>query len=199
MVIPTYPAPPPEPNPMFFEKRVNQGASGRVYPNPFTDRLSRRTGGPSVSGGHPGERVSPAHGPARARRAHLRAASTRPTAMTSSTASTSSSRRSSAPSAPGSRAASSSTGPAPPPLHLHARRLLHRGARGRQPHRLAERARADGSHQGHGGHLPAPRQGLHRDQGAALQPHAVSADLPVVGERGRPRPRRVPGLSSRPM
>jgi tetratricopeptide (TPR) repeat protein len=40
MVIPTYPAPAPEPNPMFFEKRVNQGASGRVYPNPVTDRLS---------------------------------------------------------------------------------------------------------------------------------------------------------------
>ncbi len=40
VVIPTYPAPTPEPNPMFFEKRVNQGASGRVYPNPVTDRIS---------------------------------------------------------------------------------------------------------------------------------------------------------------
>jgi tetratricopeptide (TPR) repeat protein len=40
VVIPTYPAPTPEPNPMFFEKRVNQGASGRVYPNPVTDRVS---------------------------------------------------------------------------------------------------------------------------------------------------------------
>ena len=40
VVIPTYPAPPPDLNPMFFEKRVNQGASGRVYPNPFTDRAN---------------------------------------------------------------------------------------------------------------------------------------------------------------
>ena len=40
VVIPTYPAPPPDPNPMFFEKRVNQGASGRVYPNPFTDHVN---------------------------------------------------------------------------------------------------------------------------------------------------------------
>ncbi len=40
IVIPTYPAPPPDPNPMFFENRVNQGASGRVYPNPFTDRVN---------------------------------------------------------------------------------------------------------------------------------------------------------------
>ncbi|MCL5997344.1 MAG: DUF5107 domain-containing protein, partial [Chloroflexi bacterium] len=40
IVIPTYPAPAPDPNPMFLENRVNQGASGRVYPNPFTDHVS---------------------------------------------------------------------------------------------------------------------------------------------------------------
>jgi tetratricopeptide (TPR) repeat protein len=38
--IPTYPVPPPDPNPMFLEKRVYQGSSGKVYPNPFTDRVS---------------------------------------------------------------------------------------------------------------------------------------------------------------
>lgn len=43
VVIPTYPPPAPDPNPMFFEKRVNQGASGRVYPNPFTDRVNHET------------------------------------------------------------------------------------------------------------------------------------------------------------
>lgn len=43
VIIPTYPAPPPDPNPMFFEKRVNQGASGRVYPNPFTERVNYET------------------------------------------------------------------------------------------------------------------------------------------------------------
>src|SRR5215213_790446 len=40
VVIPTYPVPPPDPNPMFLEKRVYQGSSGKVYPNPFTDRVS---------------------------------------------------------------------------------------------------------------------------------------------------------------
>jgi tetratricopeptide (TPR) repeat protein len=39
ITLPTYPPPPPDPNPMFLEKRINQGASGRVYPNPFTDHL----------------------------------------------------------------------------------------------------------------------------------------------------------------
>ena len=38
--IPTYPAAAPDPNPMFLEKRVYQGSSGRVYPCPFTDRVS---------------------------------------------------------------------------------------------------------------------------------------------------------------
>jgi len=40
IVLPTYPPPAPDPNPMFLEKRVNQGSSGRIYPHPFTDRLS---------------------------------------------------------------------------------------------------------------------------------------------------------------
>jgi tetratricopeptide (TPR) repeat protein len=42
VVIPTYEAMAPDPNPMFLEKRVYQGSSGRVYPNPFTDRISDR-------------------------------------------------------------------------------------------------------------------------------------------------------------
>jgi tetratricopeptide (TPR) repeat protein len=40
VVIPTYPVQDPDPNPMFFETRVYQGSSGKVYPNPFTDRVS---------------------------------------------------------------------------------------------------------------------------------------------------------------
>ena len=38
--IPTYPIPDPDRHPMFFEKRVYQGSSGRVYPLPFVSRLS---------------------------------------------------------------------------------------------------------------------------------------------------------------
>lgn len=40
VVIPTYPAPPADKNPMFLDKRVYQGSSGKVYPNPFTDHVS---------------------------------------------------------------------------------------------------------------------------------------------------------------
>ena len=40
VLIPTYPVPDADPNPMFLEKRVYQGSSGKVYPNPFTDKVS---------------------------------------------------------------------------------------------------------------------------------------------------------------
>ena len=42
ITIPTYPALPPDRNPMFLDKRVYQGSKGRIYPNPFTDRVSDR-------------------------------------------------------------------------------------------------------------------------------------------------------------
>ncbi|MDQ6713929.1 MAG: DUF5107 domain-containing protein [Candidatus Dormibacteraeota bacterium] len=40
VVIPTYPERPADRSPMFLEKRVYQGSSGRVYPNPVTDRVT---------------------------------------------------------------------------------------------------------------------------------------------------------------
>ena len=40
VTIPTYFAQPADRNPMFLDKRVYQGSSGKVYPNPFTDRIS---------------------------------------------------------------------------------------------------------------------------------------------------------------
>lgn len=40
VVIPTYNTLPPDKNPMFLEKRVYQGSSGKVYPLPFYDRIS---------------------------------------------------------------------------------------------------------------------------------------------------------------
>ena len=40
VTIPTYPVPPADRNPMFLDRRVYQGSSGKVYPNPFTDRVS---------------------------------------------------------------------------------------------------------------------------------------------------------------
>lgn len=38
--FPTYTPPPADKNPMYLDKRVNQGTSGRIYPFPFTDKLS---------------------------------------------------------------------------------------------------------------------------------------------------------------
>ena len=40
ITLPTFLPAPPDKNPMFLEKRVYQGSSGRVYPLPFTDRIA---------------------------------------------------------------------------------------------------------------------------------------------------------------
>jgi len=40
IVFPTYEPAAADPNPMFLEKRVYQGSSGRVYPLPFIDRIA---------------------------------------------------------------------------------------------------------------------------------------------------------------
>jgi len=40
ITFPTYTPPPADLNPMYLDKRVNQGTSGRVYPQPFTDKLA---------------------------------------------------------------------------------------------------------------------------------------------------------------
>jgi tetratricopeptide (TPR) repeat protein len=42
VVIPTCLPLAPDKNPMFFEKRVYQGSSGKIYPLPFTDRISEK-------------------------------------------------------------------------------------------------------------------------------------------------------------
>ena len=42
IVLPTYLPAEPDKNPMFLEKRVYQGSSGKVYPLPFTDRISEK-------------------------------------------------------------------------------------------------------------------------------------------------------------
>ena len=43
LVIPTYLPAPPDKNPMFLEKRVYQGSTGKVYPLPFTDRIAEKS------------------------------------------------------------------------------------------------------------------------------------------------------------
>lgn len=42
VTLPTYLPAEPDKNPMFLEKRVYQGSSGRVYPLPFTDRIAEK-------------------------------------------------------------------------------------------------------------------------------------------------------------
>ena len=39
IVIPTYPIGAPDKNPMFLEKRVYQGSSGKVYPHAVIDKI----------------------------------------------------------------------------------------------------------------------------------------------------------------
>ena len=41
VVIPTYEVGDPDKNPMFLEKRVYQGSSGKIYPYPTTEKISR--------------------------------------------------------------------------------------------------------------------------------------------------------------
>lgn len=43
VLLPTYLPERPDHNPMFLEKRVYQGSSGRVYPLPFTDRIAEKS------------------------------------------------------------------------------------------------------------------------------------------------------------
>ena len=42
VVLPTYAPATPDRNPMFLEKRVYQGSSGKVYPLPFIDRIAEK-------------------------------------------------------------------------------------------------------------------------------------------------------------
>ncbi len=42
LVLPTYLPHEPDKNPMFLEKRVYQGSSGKVYPLPFIDRIAEK-------------------------------------------------------------------------------------------------------------------------------------------------------------
>ena len=42
VVLPTYAPAAPDRNPMFLEKRVYQGSSGKVYPLPFIDRIAEK-------------------------------------------------------------------------------------------------------------------------------------------------------------
>jgi hypothetical protein len=44
VAIPTYPVQDADPNPMFMEKRVYQGSSGKVSPNPFIDCVALHKG-----------------------------------------------------------------------------------------------------------------------------------------------------------
>ena len=84
--------------------------------------------------------------------------------------------------------------PASPPVHVHADRLGHRAAPGRRRRGLVLGARADGAPEGHARGDPAPGLLGPGAGGAAHQPHAARADLPVVGQRGGARPRRLRGL-----
>jgi tetratricopeptide (TPR) repeat protein len=50
IVFPTYLPQAPDPNPMFLERRVYQGSSGKVYPLPFIDRIAETKTGRAWKG-----------------------------------------------------------------------------------------------------------------------------------------------------
>ena len=60
----TYAPGAPDRNPMFLEKRVYQGSSGKVYPLPFTDRIATEPATAVVEGDSYRKRIPPADDPA---------------------------------------------------------------------------------------------------------------------------------------
>ena len=50
VVIPTYEVGAPDKNPMFLEKRVYQGSSGKIYPYPSTNEISTEKDRQEVEG-----------------------------------------------------------------------------------------------------------------------------------------------------
>ena len=160
VVIPTYPAIAGRPQPDVPREARLPGQQRTVYPNPFTDRVSDERVDRAVAGRPPRERVRPADDPARDRRPDPR----RPGQDERLRLLLPPARHQA-----GARRAARSVdlrrrrvqlAAAPPAVHVHAGRLGDRGGGRRQPDRLAERARADGPHEGHGrrsGCVPARR------------------------------------------
>ena len=72
VTIPTYEPGTPDEFPMFLDRRVYQGSSGRVYPIPFNDRISSEPTDRTWQAIHLENRWIRLHGPARARRPYPR-------------------------------------------------------------------------------------------------------------------------------
>ncbi len=157
ITLPTYPPPPADPNPMFLEKRINQAASGRVYPNPFTDHLTidKKVDKPYKALFVENEYIQLMMLPEIGGRIHVGMDKTnnydffyrqhvvKPTLIGLF----------------GSWIlgwGGVELAHAPPALDLHAGRLLHRRAPRREQDGMAQRARADGAHEGHGWAVPVP-------------------------------------------
>lgn len=169
------------------------GVLGQGVPAP-DDRAHRRgTGRRGLGRGAPGERVGPAHGAARAGRAHpcgarqgarlrlllpQRRHQARPGGA----------RR---PLGVGRRGAELAA--APPPGDIPAGDHDHRARRGhRSGHAVVLRPRPAAAHEGHARGAAASRQGGGRARRTPAQPHRAAADVPVVGERGGRGARGVP-------
>ena len=82
----TYLPDPADPNPMFLEKRVYQGSSGRVYPLPYIDRIATEGNERAWQAVHIENEYSASDGPARNRRPYPHRARQNATATISSTA-----------------------------------------------------------------------------------------------------------------
>ena len=61
VIIPTYEAGKPDKNPMFLEKRVYQGRSGRIYPHTVIEKISDEKVDKEYTALFFGERLSESH------------------------------------------------------------------------------------------------------------------------------------------
>ena len=80
----------------------------------------------------------------------------------------------------------------PPPVHVPAHGLLHRGACRRQQDGMVQRSGTHVPHQRHAGLYALSGQVVHRNQREDLQPYVFPADVPVVGQPGRGGQRPLP-------
>ena len=80
----------------------------------------------------------------------------------------------------------------PPPVHVPAHRLLHRGACRRQQDGMVQRSGTHVPHQRDAGLYALSGQVVHRNQREDLQPYVFPPDVPVVGQPGRGGQRPLP-------
>src|ERR1039458_5200986 len=176
VVIPTYPTPPADRNPMFLENRVYQGSSGRVYPNPVIDSVSNQSVDRAWTAVHlENEYLRLMVLPEIGGRIHV--------GMDRTNGYDFFYRQNVIKPALGERPIQLALSAAA--ILFHALRLDHRGTARRWADGLVLGARAHGPHEGHARCDRPPRIFGSGDPCPSLQPDAGDSHVPLVGQRRR--------------